>query len=138
MLNLNNNALSIDKKFIRSIIVGTILSVITIILMIMISSLLFVMSGKYPGEFLNYIMLGILGVGGLLGGYISARLNKLSGLITGLITGLCIYIIILISGLATNFGTVTIFTLYKLIVLDLTGALGGIFGVNKKEKLHIK
>ncbi len=138
MRNIKSNSLGIDKKFVRSIIVGTILSVITIVLLLLIGSLLFVMSGKYPGEFLSYIMLGILGIGGLLGGYISARLNKLSGLVTGLITGLFIYIIILISGLATSFDTITMFTLYKLIVLALTGALGGILGVNRKEKLHIK
>ena len=138
MRNIKNNSLGVNKKFVRSTIIGTVLSAVTIILMILIGSLLFLLSGKYPLEYLNYIMLGILGIGGFIGGYISARLNKSSGLLIGLITGLVIYLVILISGLGTSFDTITMLTLFKLIVLTLAGAFGGILGVNKKEKLHIK
>jgi putative membrane protein (TIGR04086 family) len=128
----------INKKFVRSILIGLILSSSIVVLLILLSGFLFLVSGKFPQEYLNYLMLGILGIGGLVGGYISARLNNSSGLIIGLITGLLLYLIILIAGLATSFGTVTIFTLYKLLVLAVLSAVGGVLGVNKKDKIRIK
>lgn len=128
----------INKKFVRSILIGLILSSSIVVLLILLSGFLFLVSGKFPQEYLNYLMLGILGIGGLVGGYISARLNNSSGLIIGLVTGLLLYLIILIAGLATSFGTVTIFTLYKLLVLAVLGAVGGVLGVNKKDKIRIK
>ena len=64
--------------------------------------------------------------------------DKKSGIVIGGIVGLILFIIIILSGLSSNFFSISIFTLYKFIILLGLSVLGGIVGVNKKDKIRIK
>lgn len=83
-------------------------------------------------------MLVVDALGVLFGGYIAARVNKSQGLILGLINGAIILVALLIIGFCMSSDTLTLNTLLKTIVILIFSALGGIKGVNIKEKIRIK
>ena len=127
----------IDKKLVKSLLFGVLGGITGISIFTLIFSLIFSIAGMYPADAVKYISLVFLGIGGLAGGYISARINKASGLAVGMLTGFIIFIVILIAGLSNSLGTITLFTLYKLIVLLVFSGLGGILGVNKQTKIKL-
>ena len=136
----NNNTFKLklfDKKLLKSLITGMLCGIAVITILTLLFAFILVISGTYPTDIINYISLVFLAVGGLSGGYIAARLNKAAGLAVGALTGLIIFLIILIVGLAQSTGTITLFTLYKFLLLVIFSALGGVLGVNKQNKIKI-
>ena len=120
--------LSLNKRLLKSIIIGTLCAAAAITVLLLLCALLFSASGFYPDEALGYIDLGFIAAGSLLGGFIASRLNRRSGLLTGVITGLCVFVIILLTGLWNG---ISIFAVYKLLAAVVGGALGGILGIKK-------
>lgn len=59
------------------------------------------------------------------------------GYITGLLVGLIIFAIVTLIGLVIDDGGITINTLFHLIITVLSGAVGGVMGVNRKGKRYI-
>lgn len=137
-MQVKSNINIINKHFIRSIILGVIISSVTIALMLFICTLLFVISGKYPESIIEYITLVFLALGGFVGGNAGGKIYKSNGIFIGGIIGIIMFIIIILSGFISNFASLSIFTLYKFIILVVMSAIGGIVGVNKKDKIHIK
>lgn len=83
-------------------------------------------------------MLVIDAISVFIGGYIASRINKSQGLVLGLINGGIVLLSILIGGFCYSTDTISILTLLKAVVILLASALGGIKGVNTKDKIHIK
>lgn len=83
-------------------------------------------------------MLAVIGIAVFFGTYIAARINKSKGLYLGIANGAIVYIALLSSGFCSGSGTITIFTLLKLITCLIFSILGGIKGVNVKDKIRIK
>lgn len=137
-LQVKNSFGKIDKSLIRSIGFGVIIGSFIIALLLFLCTLLFVISGKYPETIIEYIALVFLAIGGFIGGNVAGRIYKKSGIVIGGIVGLILFIIIILSGLSSNFFSISIFTLYKFIILLGVSVLGGIVGVNKKDKIRIK
>ncbi|MGN1138004.1 MAG: TIGR04086 family membrane protein [Ruminococcus sp.] len=137
-MQVKSNINIINKHFIRSMVFGVVISSVTIALLLFICTFLFVISGKYPESIIEYIALVFLAVGGFVGGNAGGRIYKSNGIFVGGIIGIIMFLIIILSGLISNFASLSIFTLYKFIILIVTSALGGIVGVNKKDKIHIK
>lgn len=132
-----------NKKFGNSVIIkGVLFGVLTggmiIAALLCLCAIIFVYSNSLPGQYAEYIMLFIDFLGGLFGGYISARIIKARGIIWGGVCGLMLFFIILIAGMSTSDSTLTVSTLFKLLSLLISGIIGGIKGVNRKEKIHIK
>lgn len=103
-----------------------------------ITAVLLTTSALLPYEYLAYIMLFIEAVSVFFGGYMASRINKSKGLILGLINGIIIFTAITLSGLFTSSATITYITLLKLATILIFSILGGIKGVNIKEKIHIR
>lgn len=82
-------------------------------------------------------MLVPLILGGYTGGFITARINKSNGLLMGALSGLIIFIVMLIIGFSTGNADITYMLLLKALAIILPAAIGGVKGVNKKEKLKI-
>lgn len=138
-MNRINATLSNQKSVcIKGVILGVIFGSLSVIALLGITAVVFLKSGKLPAEIIEYILLALDAIGGFIGGYIATRTTKSGGMIWGAITGLCLFIIVLVAGLATSPETVTLSTLYKAIVLVITGIIGGIKGVNRKDKIRIK
>ena len=75
-------------------------------------------------------------IGTFCGGYFSARKNKSKGIVNGLLVAAIIYVLISIVALILDDGF-TVMSLIHLVVIVLSGGIGGIMGVNKNEKRRI-
>lgn len=126
-----------NSKFLSSIIIGAVSSVVVIAVLMCILSGILTATSLPPIEYLQYIMLIIIGIAVFLGGYIAARINKSKGLYLGIINGSIIYIALISSGFCMS-KAISLITILKLIVCVLCSVLGGIKGVNIKDKIRIK
>ena len=133
-LNTSND----NKKMIKSVILGGVSSSCIMAILMCITAVILTTSALLPYEYLAYIMLFIEAISVFFGGYIASRVNKSKGLILGLINGGIIFTAITLSGLISSSDTITYITLLKLVSIMLFSILGGIKGVNVKEKIHIK
>lgn len=94
--------------------------------------------GTLPRESLWIIVIVMLAIGGFTGGYISARSFKANGLLMGAGVGLLLFIILAAGKACTTDSGLSTHFIYKACALIGGGALGGIIGVNKKERIKIK
>ena len=132
------NTLDDNKRMIKAVILGAVSSTCILAILLCVTTVILTASSLLPYEYLAYIMLFIEAVSVFFGGYISSRINKSKGLVLGLINGTIIFTAITLSGLIKSSETVTYLTLLKLVVILIFSVLGGIKGVNIKEKIHIK
>lgn len=91
-----------------------------------------------PYGIIDYVMIGIEGVSILIGAYIAAAIARSRGLIVGLLVGAVALLITFIVGMSMPENNVGILTVIRAVVLLLCGALGGIRGVNRKERIRIR
>lgn len=75
-----------------------------------------------------------IGFGGFIGGFFSSRKAGHKGLLFGFITGVFLYIIVLCASLIVTTGGFTILSLIKLAITLLSSAIGGVIGVNIKNR----
>lgn len=127
-----------NSDIIKSLICGVLSSVVIIAILMCILCAVFFMTPLPPYEYLQYIMLAIDAIGVFFGGYIASRINKSKGLIVGLCVGAVVLLALIASGFTIENSTITIVTLLKAVVILLCSMLGGIKGVNVKEKIRIK
>ena len=96
------------------------------------------MTSGIPYGVIDYVMIGIVGVSVLFGAYLAGAIAKGKGLIIGAVCGGISLLILLASGLSVADNDIGILTLIRSIVMLLCGIVGGIAGVNRKEKVRIK
>lgn len=137
MKAVKSNLNVINKRVIKSVFFGVTVGCLLIIILMILSAVIFLQTGKYPAQYLNIMTLIFLGTGALAGGYITGRLRKASGLAYGAVTGGIMFAIVFVSGLSKIGAGLTVMCLLKLVVLTVFAALGGILGVNKKKKIKI-
>ena len=127
-----------SKSTIKAIGIGTGISLALTMVFSCLITLIMLFIPSVPYEYVGYITLISYASGVFIGGYITAATAKERGLILGLLCGAAVFIISLIIGFIFDGGTITIMTPLRLAVLLLFGGLGGIKGVNRNEKIHIK
>lgn len=129
----------LDKKLmIKAAAFSAVCSLLVTIILNCLLAAVLLSVGLLPDYVLNCATVATLGMGTLFGGFISARITKSAGMINGVITGLLVFLLITLIGVAKSNDSFTIITLAKLIVAIACAGLGGIIGVNKKEKIKIK
>lgn len=127
-----------DKKLaVKAIIFGIVCGLLVTVIFLCIFSVIIITSGLLPADITNYIIIAILSIGALFGGYIATKITKSAGLVIGAITGFSIFLLITVFGLIKSSDTITVLTLIKLISTLISGSLGGVLGLRKKEKIHI-
>lgn len=110
---------------------GIISSVLFYFLSLIIFSFIFAKTSNIPQSFIIPITIGVAGIGSFLGGYISARKSKKRGMFNGIICALLLFIIMVIGSLIISNEPFTIVSIIRFMLMILTGAIGGIIGVNK-------
>ncbi len=127
-----------DKKLaIKAILFGIVCGLLITVIFMCLFSVIIITSGLLPTDITNYIVIAILSIGILFGSCIATKITNSAGLVIGLIVGFSIFILITMFGLLKSNEPVTILTLIRLIAGLLSGAVGGIIGLRKKEKIHI-
>lgn len=135
---MNNTNFKVNKKLLKATIFGIIIGCLVTMIVTLISAVVFLKSGKMPGDILGYITLAFLGIGSLAGGYTAARIYKSAGIVCGAAVGISIFIITFVVGITNFSGSIGVMLLLKLIVIMLLSVIGGVLGVNKKDKIKIK
>ena len=86
-----------------------------------------------PEGAVSPIAVSTLGIGTLVTGFLAAKRTGKNGLVIGAMCGLLMFLLALIAGLSI-FGKVQVgFTLFKLAVSVLCGAIGGVLGVGGRK-----
>lgn len=126
------------KIILKAVLFGVLVSLVISVILLCVLTIAEMTTGLLPVEIVNIACAVVLAVGTFVGGFAAARITKSAGLIVGAITGLSVFMVVLISGLIRSGDEISALTLIKLGLELISGTLGGIIGVNKKEKLHIK
>lgn len=130
--------MSDKKQFIKSTIFGTLCALLITIILISLLSFIILSTGLLPTEITNYVLVALLSIGTFWGGFIATKINKSAGLVVGSVTGFAVFMLVTILGLIKNNDALEVLTLLKLIATLIFGALGGIAGLKKSDRIHIK
>ncbi len=123
-------------KIAKAVLKGVIAALIFIAATVMIAAFIIAKLGAGI-NYVTYISTTLMGLGSMLGGYVSAKKRSEAGLITGLATGVIVFFIIaLISLVVTGGGIGTVFFI-RLAICALAAAISGIFAVNSSEQQKI-
>lgn len=125
-------------KMLKAVGIGTAVSLGAILLILCLICGILMMMSSIPTDSLPYITLAAVAIGVFPGAYIAAAINGSKGLIVGLLCSGAVFLCLLIIGLCSGSNQLGALTLVRLVIALIFGALGGIKGVNRKEKLHIK
>jgi len=125
------------SKQLKAVIAGTLINALITLGATIVLTLFMSIAGNLFEDFAKYLMLLPLVLGGYIGGFISARINGANGLLLGVISGAAILIILLIIGFTVYNTDITYMILLKVLCVLLPAAIGGVKGVNKKEKFKI-
>lgn len=127
-----------NHKIVKSIAIGLLCTaLLTALLTCLFAFMLKMMSG-IPYGIIDYVMIGIEGVSVLIGAYIACAIAKSKGLIIGALCGVISLLIIFVCGFSMAKNNIGILTVIRSAVMVLCGIIGGIVGVNRKEKVRIK
>lgn len=127
-----------NQRILKAFLIGILCTIVIILLMTCLFGLILQMMSGIPYGIIDYVMIGIQGIGVLTGAYIAGILAKGKGLILGALIGGVIFLIVLAGGLSIVQNDITILTLIRCVVMIIFGIAGGIAGVNRKEKIRIK
>ncbi len=72
-------------------------------------------------------------LGSFVAAFYISRKRQSKGLLTGLITGIAVFLLVTVISLIVDKGTITLNTLFHLIIFLLSSLIGSALGVNKKE-----
>ncbi len=86
-----------------------------------------------PFVLLNPFSAGLLMLGSFISGYLAARRIRERGMMIGALCGLIIFLLLLLASFMSKFD-VGLAALIKLAIALVSGAIGGIIGVNAKSK----
>ena len=125
-------------RTLKAILIGVAASIVITMLLTICVSGVTLLTDSIPYEIMPYIMLAVSALGVFCGSLIAASITREKGLMTGLICGFAVFLIALTAGFVTDGGTLTVMTAIRAAALPLCGALGGIRGVNRKEKVRIR
>lgn len=117
------------KAGLLGLFVGTLCSAVFMV----ICAAFFVSSGKLPKGAISAITLVIAGISAFAAGVTAARMQQKKGILIGSAAALFLSLLYLICGVLIIGEPLTIQAFTKLLIMTLCGAIGGIFGVNRKK-----
>lgn len=121
-----------SKNFLFGILIG--LGVLTLFLLLFSGVfLIFGISRAYSKVFATIAV----AIGAMISAYYSSRKIGKKGYLTGFLNGLVFFTVVTFIALIINKGGLTSNTLFRFIIVFLSSLIGGIAGVNKKQKKYI-
>lgn len=128
-----------DKRLLaKAVLFSSVCGILVLVILMCLLAAVMMSSGVISADILDYCTVGMVGVATLMSGIISSRITGSAGLVVGSLTGLFIFLVITSVALIFNGESVSIITLLKFMAAVFAGGIGGIIGVNKKEKIKIK
>ncbi len=125
------NYKSAQKNILKSTVIGIICGSVFCVILMFLSSSLIVKAGGISQNYIYPIITFYTALSALSAGFISGKFAGKNGLLVGTASGMGLFFLILIGSFIVVKGAMTISTLTKLITVVISGALGGVLGVNK-------
>ncbi len=123
------------NKSIKGIIIGGICETVACILLFVLTAFALTKAGYIPDGIISTVTTVLSAVSCFIGGFISGRIIKKTGIAVGAATGFLLFFIQLSVSLISGEFSPTVLIFIKAAAMILSGTIGGIFGVNKKEKI---
>ena len=129
----------IDKgRVVKAVAIGVLCSVVLAVLLACLFSMMLNMMSGIPYDLIDYVMVAIEGFSVLIGAYIACVIAKSKGLIIGALCGAISLLIVFAVGMSMAKNNIGLLTVIRSAVMLLCGIIGGITGVNRKERVRIK
>ena len=126
------------QRIIKAAAVGVCCSVILTVLLTCLFGVILNLTSGIPYGIIDYVTIGIEGFSVLIGAYIACVIAKCKGLIIGALCGAICLLIVTACGLSIAKNDIGILTMIRSAVMIICSVIGGIAGVNRKEKVRIK
>ncbi len=125
-----------DKNLIcwKFIILGTIISALMCSVGYILSAFIFIKLESLPYVIINQLSFIIAVISVFFASLFTSRLSKSKGLLIGAIIGLLLFLIVFLIYRLLLAENITIVTAFRSLAFVLSGAIGGIIGVNKSSK----
>lgn len=120
-----------QKSPLKFIVLGVTSGIAVCAALMLLSSFLIVKSGTVPQDYLYPITIFITALGSFIGGFVTGKSSGKNGLLIGGMSGLILFFITLIASFIVVRDSITFSTFTKMIIVVISGCLGGITGVNK-------
>lgn len=124
------------NKGVKAVIFGSIGGMIVCTALLLLASFALAQMKSVPDSAVGTITMVFGAFGALAGGYISVRIARCRGMLYGILTGLTLFLVVVIIGVCSSAESVTIATVIKGVAMILSGAIGGIVAVNKKQRVR--
>lgn len=122
-------------KYIKGLVIGLIVGELSLIILLSLTAIIMSNTGILNNTVLNVLLTIICSICAFVTGFICSKISPIKGLINGLSSGFAFFLIIFSVGMINVDSNISIFTFLKFLVSVIFGILGGIIGINKKEKL---
>lgn len=123
-------------KVVKAILFGALIGILLCTCLTVIATIIVVKMKSIPTDYINIISIIFCVISAFFSGFIAVRIAKSKGMLYGALTAMLLYLILLIAGLCVNSGSLSFVSLTKLISMVIAGGIGGIFAVNKKQKIR--
>lgn len=120
---------------VRAIVIGSVTGALLSAILLGLAALGFVSAANIPQNVISPMMLALSVLGAFTAGFVTAKVSHKRGLAYGAVSGLLLFILYLVAGLVASNEPVSFTAGMRLIVMILSGAIGGLLGVNKKSKV---
>jgi putative membrane protein (TIGR04086 family) len=119
----------------RAIMIGAVTGAAICAALLGALALLFVSAGHIPQGMISPLIIALSVFSSFAAGFVCARISRKMGLIYGALSGLFLFALFLVSGLIASHEALSVTAGIRMIVMTLSGALGGAFGVSRKSKI---
>ena len=131
-----------EKKFgsgkeiasVRAVAIGTLAGAFLCAALMAACAAGFSASGRLPQQMIYAVTLAIIAISSFFSGFVAAKLARERGLLLGGLSALLLAIIFLLCGLLILKQVLTANAATKLLIMVISGAIGGILSVNRKGK----
>jgi putative membrane protein (TIGR04086 family) len=119
----------------RSIVIGSVAGAALCAALLGAFALAFVSAGHIPQGLISPLVIGLSALSAFTAGFITAKISRKRGLAYGMLSGLLLFVLFLVSGLVASREAVSAASGMRMIVMALSGAVGGLLAVSKKSKI---
>lgn len=119
---------------VRAIVIGAVAGALICAFMLAICAFAFVSAENIPNDFLPAFIIAVTIISSFFAGLISAKIMKQRGLLCGSAAALLLFLLFLISGLVMSQGGAGGEIFMRLLLMVLSGGIGGLVAVNGKSR----
>ena len=123
------------QKSLRAVLTGSAIGILCCILVLLLCSVALSIQ-DIPQGAIGPMAIGAAVAGSFVAGFCGAKIRREKGLLIGLCCGITIFLFIVLAGFAISGNSFGTLALIKLAVVLFSAMLGGVLGVNSKNKHH--